>query len=201
VVDTHDLKRRGSPCPRARSHEMQFVVASGDHMHGMHHAEVLIMNQDPGGPGGGRDDDNSLGGFDGGFDGGPDDDFESNGPCRFLADRFAAQTFDDGKLSRVGLLPVDRLYGTFMVPIFDALIAGELTLYVETVSRRTTMRFFEPGSEPHERVSLRAPSTSCRAPRGSGPRNIVDTPPCASTDRASQFSRVPRVVSRSAAWT
>jgi len=46
VVDTQDLKRRASPCPRARSHEVQAVLVSGDHMRGTHHAEILIMNRD-----------------------------------------------------------------------------------------------------------------------------------------------------------
>lgn len=36
--------------PTSQSQQKQAVVVSGDHMRGMHHAEVLIMNPDPDGP-------------------------------------------------------------------------------------------------------------------------------------------------------
>jgi hypothetical protein len=155
--------------PASQSHEVQAVVVSGEHMRAMHHAEVLIMNRDPDGPGGSGNYYNSLGVV----DDVPDDEFDArfraldpaelqkeyggdavrfNGPRRFLADRFTAQAFDGGKLSRVGPLPM-YLYGNFMAPNFDAFIAGKQTPYVETVSRRTTTWFFEPGSEVYELVS------------------------------------------------
>jgi len=75
-----------------------------------------------------------------------------NGPRRFLADRFTAQAFDGGTPSMVGPMPM-HLYGTFVVPNFDAFIAGKQTPYVETVSRRTTTWFFEAGTEVYELIS------------------------------------------------
>ena len=75
-----------------------------------------------------------------------------NGPRRFLADRFTAEAVDGGKLSMLGDIPM-YTYGTFVVPDFDAFIAGKQTPYRETVSRRTTTWYFDAGSEVYELVS------------------------------------------------
>ena len=149
--------------------EKAAVLVSGDNARGNHHAEVLIMNRDADGPGGsghyynslGVDDDVSDEDFDARFraldpeqlrkeHGG--DGVRFNGPRRFLADRFEGEAFDGGKLSMFGPLPM-YLYGTFVVPDFDAFIAGKQTPYRETVSKRTTTWFFEAGSEVYELVS------------------------------------------------
>ncbi|WP_052273976.1 hypothetical protein [Arthrobacter sp. L77] len=147
----------------------QSVLISGDHGHGRHHAEVLIMSRDAEGPGGAGNYYNSLGVV----DDVSDEDFDArflaldpemlrkvhggdgirfNGPRRFLADRFEGEAFDGGRLSMLGPLPM-YLYGTFVVPDFDAFIAGKQIPYRETVSRRTTTWFFEAGSEVYELVS------------------------------------------------
>ncbi|MBG6225314.1 hypothetical protein IWX63_001886 [Arthrobacter sp. CAN_A2] len=149
--------------------EQQAVIVSGDHGHGKHHAEVLIMSRDPEGPGGAGNYYNSLGVV----DDVSDEDFDArflaldpemlrkehggdgirfNGPRRFLADRFEGEAFDGGKPSMMGPLPM-YLYGTFVVPDFDAFIAGKQTPYRETVSKRSTTWFFEAGSEVYELVS------------------------------------------------
>ena len=145
------------------------VLVSGENMHGKHHAEVLIMKRSDEGPGGAGDYFNSLGVV----DEVPDEEFDArfraldpdalrdvhggdavrfNGPRRFLADRFTAEAVDGGKLSMLGDTPM-YTYGTFVVPDFDAFIAGKQTPYRETVSRRTTTWFFEAGSEVYELVS------------------------------------------------
>ena len=145
------------------------VQVSGENMHGKHHAEVLIMMRDADGPGGAGDYFNSLGVV----DDVPDDEFDArfraldpeelkkeyggdgvrfNGPRRFLADRFTAQAFNGGKLSMLGPIPM-YTYGTFVVPDFDAFIAGKQAPYRETVSRRTTTWFFDAGAEVYELVS------------------------------------------------
>lgn len=147
----------------------QSVLVSGDNAHGKHHAEVLIMNRDADGPGGAGHYYNSLGVV----DDVSDEDFDArfraldperlrkeyggdgvrfNGPRRFLADRFEGEAFDGGKVSMLGPLPM-YLYGTFVVPDFDAFVAGKQTPYVEAVSKRTTTWFFEAGSEVYELVS------------------------------------------------
>lgn len=149
--------------------EEQSVLVSSDNARGKHHAEVLIMNRDADGPGGSGHYYNSLGVDDGVSDEDFDARFQAldpeklrkehggdgvrfNGPRRFLADRFEGQAFDGGKLSMFGPLPM-YLYGTFVVPDFDAFIAGKQTPYRETVSKRTTTWFFEAGSEVYELVS------------------------------------------------
>ena len=145
------------------------VLISGDNMHAKHHAEVLIMKRDPDGPGGAGNYYNSLGVV----DDVPDEEFDArfraldpeklrkehggdavrfNGPRRFLADRFTAEAFDGGKLSMLGAIPM-YLYGLFVVPDFDAFVAGKQTPYHETVSKRTTTWFFEAGTEVYELVS------------------------------------------------
>ena len=147
----------------------QSVLVSSDNARGKHHCEVLIMNRDADGPGGSGHYYNSLGVV----DDVSDEDFDArflaldpeklrkelggdgvrfNGPRRFLADRFEAEAFDGGKLSMFGPIPM-YLYGTFVVPDFDAFIAGKQTPYRETVSKRTTTWFFEAGSEIYELVS------------------------------------------------
>ena len=145
------------------------VVVSGNTMHGKHHAEVLIMSRAADGPGGSGNYYNSLGVV----DDVPDEEFDArfraldpaqlqkeyggeavrfNGPRRFLADRFTAQAFDEGKRSMLGPIPM-YVYGLFVVPDFDAFISGKQTPYRETVSRRTTTWFFDPGTEVYELVS------------------------------------------------
>jgi hypothetical protein len=100
-----------------------------------------------------------------------------NGPRRFLGDRFTAVAFDGGEQSMLGPIPM-YLYGTFVVPDFDAFISGKQVPYHETVSRRTTTWFFDAGTEVYELVSPEGtvfvmqsaslmvdpqkPSTSCR---------------------------------------
>lgn len=149
--------------------EKAAVLVTGDNMHGKHHAEVLIMTRDADGPGGSGNYYNSLGVP----DDLPDEEFDArfraldpaklqkeyggdgirfNGPRRFLADRLTAEAFDGGKLSMLGPLPM-HLYGTFVVPDFDAFVAGKQTPYRETVSKRTTTWFFDAGSEVYELVS------------------------------------------------
>jgi hypothetical protein len=153
----------------SQNREQQSVVVSGENMHGKHHCEVLIMNRDADGPGGAGNYYNSLGVV----DDVPDEEFDArfraldpeklreeyggdavrfNGPRRFLADRFTGEAFDGGKVSMLGPIPM-YLYGTFVVPDFDAFIAGKQTPYVETISRRTTTWFFEAGAEVYELVS------------------------------------------------
>jgi len=145
------------------------VQVSGENMHGKHHAEVLIMMRDADGPGGAGDYFNSLGVV----DDVPDDEFDArfraldpeelkkeyggdgvrfNGPRRFLADRFTGQAFNGGELSMLGPIPM-YTYGTFVVPSFDAFIAGKQVPYHETISRRTTTWFFDAGTEVYELVS------------------------------------------------
>jgi hypothetical protein len=172
----------------------QSVLISGDHMRAKHHAEVLIMKRDPDGPGGAGNYYNSLGVV----DDVSDEDFDArfraldpetlrreyggdavrfNGPRRFLADRFTAEAFDGGRLSMLGAIPM-YLYGLFVVPDFDAFIAGKQTPYHETVSKRTTTWFFEAGTEVYELVSTTGEvfvmqSASLRV----DPGNTVDTLP------------------------
>jgi hypothetical protein len=145
------------------------VQVSGENMHGKHHAEVLIMMRDADGPGGFGDYFNSLGVV----DEVPDDEFDArfraldpqelkkeyggdgvrfNGPRRFLADRMTGLAFNGGELSMLGPIPM-YTYGTFVVPDFDAFIAGKQVPYHETVSRRTTTWFFDAGTEVYELVS------------------------------------------------
>lgn len=145
------------------------VLVSGENARGKHHAEVLIMKRDAAGPGGAGNYYNSLGVVDDLSDEEFDARFRAldpvklqeehggdgvrfNGPRRFLADRFEGEAFDGGKASMLGSLPM-YLYGTFVVPDFDAFIAGTQTPYRETVSKRTTTWFFEAGSEVYELVS------------------------------------------------
>ena len=149
--------------------EKQSVLVSGENAHGKHHCEVLIMSRDADGPGGSGHYFNSLGVV----DDVSDEDFAARfraldpeelrkeyggdgvrftGPRRFLADRFEGEAFDGGKLSMLGPIPM-YLYGTFVVPNFDAFIGGKQTPYLESVSKRTTTWFFEAGSEVYELVS------------------------------------------------
>ncbi|MFZ0530544.1 MAG: hypothetical protein WAL91_08420 [Propionicimonas sp.] len=170
------------------------VLISGENMRGKHHAEVLIMKRDADGPGGAGDYFNSLGVV----DDVPDAEFDAsfraldpdalqkvyggdavrfNGPRRFLADRFTAVAVNRGQLSMLGPIPM-YTYGTFMAHNFDAFIGGKQTPYQETVSRRTTQWFFDPGSEVYELVS---PTGSVfvmqSASLGVNPDNTVDTLP------------------------
>ena len=152
-----------------QNNDEQSVLISGDNARGKHHAEVLIMNRDANGPGGSGHYYNSLGVP----DDVSDEDFDArflaldpeelrkeyggdgvrfNGPRRFLTDRFDGLAIDGGKISMLGPIPM-YLYGTFVVPNFDAFIAGKQTPYVESVSKRTTTWFWNAGSEVYELVS------------------------------------------------
>jgi hypothetical protein len=170
------------------------VLISGTNMHGKHHAEVLIMKKDAGGPGGAGDYFNSLGVV----DDVPDEEFDArfraldpetlkkeyggdavrfNGPRRFLADRFTAAAVDGGKLSMLGPIPM-YTYGTFIVPNFDAFIAGKQTPYRETVSKRTTTWFFDAGTGVYELVSPEGIVFVMQsASLGVDPHNTVETLP------------------------
>ena len=155
----------------SQNKEKQTVLVSGDNMHGKHHAEVLIMKRDPDGPGGAGNYYNSLGVVDDVSDEEFDARFRAldpeklrkeyggdavrfNGPRRALMDRLTAVAFDGGKLSMLGPIPIPMyMYGLFVVPDFDAFVAGKQTPYHETVSKRTTTWFFEAGTEVYELVS------------------------------------------------
>ena len=149
--------------------EQKSVQVRGDSYRGQHHCEVLIMTRDADGPGGSGHYYNSLGVV----DDLPDEEFDArflaldpeklqkeyggdgvrfNGPRRFVADRFTGLAFDGGRQSMIGPIPM-HLYGTFVVPNFDAFIAGKQTPYRETVSKRTTTWFFDAGKEVYELVS------------------------------------------------
>jgi hypothetical protein len=176
------------------SEEKKSVQVSGDDMHGTHHAEVLIMHRDADGPGGAGNYYNSLGVV----DDVPDEEFDArfraldperlkneyggdairfNGPRRFLGDRFTAEAFDGGRQSMLGPLPM-YLYGTFVVPDFDAFIAGKQTPYRETVSKRTTTWFFDAGTEVYELVSPEGTVFVMQsASLAIDPHNTVDTLP------------------------
>lgn len=153
----------------ASSEKQDGVVVSGESMHGQHHAEVLVMNRDADGRGGSGHYYNSLGIV----DDVPDDEFDAsfraldpadlqkqyggdairfNGPRRWLTDRFTATAMDGGKRSMLGPIPM-YLYGTFVVPDFDAFIAGKQAPYQETVSKRTTTYVFNAGAEVYELVA------------------------------------------------
>jgi hypothetical protein len=153
----------------ANSEQKSSIVVSGENVHGQHHAEVLVMNRDADGPGGWGHYYNSLGIV----DDVPDEEFDArfraldpaelrqehggdairfNGPRRWLTDSFTAYAMDGGQQSMLGPIPM-YLYGTFVVPDFDAFIAGKQTPYQETVSKRTTTYVFNAGAEVYELVA------------------------------------------------
>ena len=178
----------------SQNKEKQTVLISGDNMRGKHHAEVLIMNRDLDGPGGAGNYYNSLGVV----DDVPDEEFDArfrsldpeklrqeyggdavrfNGPRRFLADRVTGEAFDGGKQSMVGPIPM-YLYGTFIVPDFDAFVGGKQTPYIESVSRRTSTWFFDAGTEVYELVSPEVIVFVMQsASLGVDPNNTVDKLP------------------------
>ena len=161
---------------------------------GKPHYEVLIMNRNAKGPGGAGNYYNSLGlSFDvsdkemdarfwaldpeklkqqyGG------DGVRFNGPRRFLVNRFSAQAFDGGKKFMMGPIPM-YVYGTFVVPDFDAFIAGKQAPYQETVSKRSTTWYFNAGEEVYELVSPEgAVFTMFSASLRVDPNNTVDKLP------------------------
>jgi len=174
--------------------ETKSVQVKGDNMHGRHHAEVLIMKRDADGRGGSGNYFNSLGVV----DDVPDEEFDTrfraldpeklreeyggdavrfNGPRRFLGDRFTAEAFDGGKQSMLGPIPM-YLYGLFVVPDFDAFVAGKQTPYHETVSKRTTTWFFDAGTEVYELISPEGVVFVMQsASLGVDPHNTVDKLP------------------------
>lgn len=170
------------------------VLVSGENARGTHHAEALIMKRDADGPGGAGNYYNSLGVV----DHVPDEEFDArfraldpgklkkeyggdairfNGPRRFLGNRFAAEAFDGGRQSMLGPIPM-HLYGVFVVPDFDAFVAGKQTPYRETVSRRTTTWFFDAGAEVYELISPEGVAFVMQsASLGVDPHNTVDRLP------------------------
>jgi hypothetical protein len=75
-----------------------------------------------------------------------------NGPRRFLANRFRGAAFEGGKKYMMGPIPT-YVYGTFVIPDFDAFIAGTQPPYRETISKRSTTFTFNAGEEVYELVT------------------------------------------------
>ncbi len=161
---------------------------------GKPHYEVLIMSRNAEGPGGAGNYYNSLGlSFDVSNEemdarfraldprklqkeyGG--DGVRFNGPRRFLVNRFSAQAFDGGKKFMMGSIPM-YVYGTFVVPDFDAFIAGKQAPYRETVSKRSTTWYYDAGEELYELVSPEgAVFTMFSASLRVDPNNTIDKLP------------------------
>jgi hypothetical protein len=144
-------------------------LVQAENWRGKPHYEVLFMNRNAEGPGGAGNYYNSLGlSFDVSNEemdarfraldpeklkqeyGG--DAVRFNGPRRFLVNRFSAQAFDGGEKFMMGPIPM-YVYGTFVVPDFDAFIGGKQAPYRETVSKRSTTFYYDPGEEVYELVS------------------------------------------------
>jgi hypothetical protein len=141
----------------------------GQNWRGKPHYEVLIMNRNAESPGGAGNYYNSLGlsfevsneEMDARFRaldpeklkqefGG--DAVRFNGPRRFVANRFSAMAFDGGKQTMLGPIPM-YLFGTFVVPDFDAFIAGKQAPYRETVSKRSSTFYFNAGEEVYDLIT------------------------------------------------
>lgn len=141
----------------------------GENWRGKPHYEVLIMNRNADGPGGVGNYYNSLGlssdvsneEMDARFRaldpeklkqkyGG--DGVRFNGPRRFLVNRFTARAFDGGKKFMMGPIPM-YVYGTFVVPEYDAFMAGKQMPYREMVSKRSSTWYYDAGEQVYELVS------------------------------------------------
>jgi hypothetical protein len=166
----------------------------GENWRGKPHYEVLFMNRNADGPGGAGNYYNSLGlSFDvsneemdarfRALD--PEklkqefgcDAVRFNGPRRFLANRFSAMAFDGGRKTMLGPIPM-YVYGTFVVPDFDAFIAGKQAPYHETVSKRTTTFYFNAGEQVYELVTPEgAVFTMFSASQRVDPNNTLDKLP------------------------
>ena len=170
------------------------VQVEGENQRGQAHYEVLIMNRNAKGPGGSGHYYNSLGlSFDAtneemdarfraldpeklkqeyGGDGVP-----FNGPRRFLANRYRGEAFEGGKKYMMGTIPT-HVYGTFVVPDFDAFISGTQVPYKESVSKRSTTFIFDAGQEVYELVSPEgAVFTMFSASLRVAPNNTIDKLP------------------------
>jgi hypothetical protein len=141
----------------------------GENWRGKPHYEVLVMNRNADGPGGAGNYYNSLGLS---FDVSNEEmdarfraldpeklkqEFGSdavrfNGPRRFIANRFTAMAFDGGKQTMLGPIPM-YVYGTFVVPDFDAFIGGKQTPYRVTVSKRSTTFYFDAGEKVYDLIT------------------------------------------------
>lgn len=166
----------------------------GENWRGKPHYEVLIMNRDAGGLGGAGNYYNSLGltfelsneKMDAQFRAlDPDklkqeyggDGVRFNGPRRFLVNRFSGKAFDGGKKFMMGPIPM-YVYGTFVVPDFDAFIAGTQAPYHESVSKRSSTWYYDAGEEVYELVSPEgAVFTMFSASQKVDPNNTIDKLP------------------------
>ena len=165
-----------------------------ENFRGKPHYEVLIMNRNTEGPGGAGHYYNSLGlTFDVSDEemdarflaldpeklkqeyGG--DGVRFNGPRRFLVNRLSALAFDGGKKAMLGPIPM-YLYGTFVVPDFDAFMTGTQAPYRETVSKRNSTFHYAAGEEVYELVSPEgAVFTMFSASLRVDPNNTIDRLP------------------------
>ena len=170
------------------------VQVEGENQRGQAHYEVLIMNRNTEGPGGAGNYYNSLGlSFDATNEemdarfraldaeklkqeyGG--DGVRFNGPRRFLANRYRGEAFEGGKKYMMGPIPT-HVYGTFVVPDFDAFIAGTQAPYHESVSKRSTTFIFDAGEEVYELVTPEgAVFTMFSASLRVDPNNTIDKLP------------------------
>jgi hypothetical protein len=136
---------------------------------GKPHYEVLFMNRNAEGSGGAGNYFNSIGQS---FDASNEvmdarfraldpvklkqefgsDGVRFNGPRRFVANGFTGLAFDGGKQRVIGGIPT-FLYGTFVVPDFDAFIAGKQPAYRETVSKRSTTFYYNAGEQVFELIT------------------------------------------------
>ena len=161
---------------------------------GRPHYEVLIMNRNAEGPGGAGHYYNSLGltfdvpneAMDARFRaldpkklqqeyGG--DGVRFNGPRRFLVNRYSATAFENGKKYMMGPIPM-YVYGTVVVPDFDAFLAGKQVPYREMVSKRSTTFYYDAGEEVYELVTPEgAVFTMFSASLKVDPNNSIDKLP------------------------
>jgi hypothetical protein len=166
----------------------------GENWRGKPHYEVLLMNRNADGPGGAGNYYNSLGlGFDASNEEmdarfralDPEklkkefgcDAVRFNGPRRFLANRFSAMAFEGGKKTMVGTIPM-YVYGTFVVPDFDAFIAGKQAPYRVTVSKRTTTFYYNAGEKVYDLISPEGTVfTMFSASQRVDPNNTIDKLP------------------------
>jgi hypothetical protein len=183
-----------APSPKPAAGLQNPFEVRGENWRGKPHYEVLLMNRNASGPGGAGNYYNSLGlSFDvsneemdarfRALD--PEklkkefgcDAVRFNGPRRFVANRFSAMAFDGGKKTLLGPIPM-FLYGTFVVPDFDAFIAGKQTPYRETVSKRTTTFYFNAGEEVYDLISPQGTVfTMFSASQRIDPKNTIDKLP------------------------
>lgn len=161
---------------------------------GKPHYEVLIMNRDAEGAGGAGNYYNSLGLTFDVSDEEMDARFRAlnakelakeyggdgarfNGPRRFLVNRVSGMTWNGGKKYMMGTIPV-FVYGTFVVPDYDAFMAGTQKPYHESVSKRTFAFHYDAGEEVYELISPEgAVFTMFSASLKIDPNNTIDKLP------------------------